>query len=52
MQAIIENGGKQYRVAAGDVVRMEKLAGDVGSEVEFVKALFNDSGELVSGAPP
>jgi large subunit ribosomal protein L21 len=52
MQAIIENGGKQYRVAAGDVVRMEKLAGDAGSEVEFpVKALFNDSGELVSGLP-
>ena len=52
MQAIIENGGKQYRVTAGDVVRMEKLAGEVGSEVEFpVKALFNDSGELVSGTP-
>jgi large subunit ribosomal protein L21 len=51
MHAIIETGGKQYRVAAGDVIRVEKLAGDVGSEVEFpVKAAFSDSGELVSGA--
>ncbi len=51
MHAIIETGGKQYRVAAGDVIRVEKLAGDVGSEVELpVKAAFSDSGELVSGA--
>ena len=32
MHAIIETGGKQYRVAPGDVIRVEKLAGDVGSE--------------------
>ena len=51
MHAIIETGGKQYRVAPGDVIRVEKLAGDVGSEVELpVKAAFNDSGELVSGS--
>jgi large subunit ribosomal protein L21 len=50
MHAIIETGGKQYRVAPGDVLRVEKLAGDVGSEVEFpVKASFKDGGELVSG---
>lgn len=51
MHAIIETGGKQYRVAPGDVIRVEKVAGDVGSEVELTaKAAFNDSGELVSGA--
>ena len=51
MHAIIETGGKQYRVAPGDVIRVEKLAGDVGSEVELpVKAAFQDGGELVSGA--
>ena len=51
MHAIIESGGKQYRVAPGDVVRVEKIPGDVGSEVEIpVKAAFQDSGELVSGA--
>jgi large subunit ribosomal protein L21 len=51
MHAIIETGGKQYRVAAGDVIRVEKLAGEIGSEVELpVKMAFGDSGELVSGA--
>jgi large subunit ribosomal protein L21 len=51
MQAIIETGGKQYRVAPGDVIRVEKLAGDTGSEIELAaKAAFNDGGELVAGA--
>lgn len=51
MHAIIETGGKQYRVASGDVIRVEKLAGDVGSEIDLpVKAAFRDGGELVSGA--
>jgi large subunit ribosomal protein L21 len=51
MHAIIETGGKQYRVAPGDVLRVEKLAGDVGAEVELpVKAAFQDGGEMVSGA--
>jgi len=51
MHAIIETGGKQYRVAPGDVIRVEKLAGDVGSEVELAaRAAFKDGGELVSGA--
>jgi large subunit ribosomal protein L21 len=50
MHAIIETGGKQYRVAPGDVIRVEKLAGDVGSEVEFAaKATFQDGGEMVHG---
>ena len=50
MHAIIETGGKQYRVAPGDVIRVEKLAGDVGSEIELpVKATFKD-GALVHGA--
>ena len=50
MHAIIETGGKQYRVEPGDVIRVEKLAGDVGSEVELpVKAAFKDGGELVAG---
>ena len=50
MHAIIETGGKQYRVAPGDVIRVEKLAGDVGSEIELpVKLAFEDSGELIPG---
>jgi large subunit ribosomal protein L21 len=51
MNAIIETGGKQFRVAPGDVIRVEKIPGDVGAEVELpVKAAFGDGGELVSGA--
>ena len=50
MHAIIETGGKQYRVAPGDVIRVEKLAGEIGSEVELpVKAAFKEGGDLVSG---
>ena len=51
MHAIIETGGKQYRVQPGDVIRVEKLSGDVGSEIDIpVKAAFGEGGELVSGA--
>src|SRR4051794_7795970 len=50
MHAIIETGGKQYRVAPGDVLRVEKLAGEIGSEIELpAKAAFKDGGELVAG---
>ncbi|MGD0867980.1 MAG: 50S ribosomal protein L21 [Bryobacteraceae bacterium] len=50
MHAILETGGKQYRVAPGDVIRVEKLEGEIGSEVELpVKAAFTDEGQLVTG---
>jgi large subunit ribosomal protein L21 len=50
MHAIIETGGKQYRVASGDVIRVEKLDGEAGSEIELpVKAAFNDDGQLAQG---
>jgi large subunit ribosomal protein L21 len=50
MHAIIETGGKQYRVAPGDLIRVEKLAGDVGSEIELpAKTAFKGGGELVAG---
>jgi len=52
MYAVIEAGGKQFRVAPGDSIRVDTLAGDVGSEMEFgrVVALVDDSNELMSGA--
>jgi len=50
MHAIIETGGKQYRVAAGDVVRVDKLEGEVGSEVDLpLRAVFKDEGQLLAG---
>lgn len=52
MYAVIETGGKQYRVAPGDSIRVETLAGDVGAQVELGKviALFNDGNELKTGS--
>jgi large subunit ribosomal protein L21 len=50
MHAIIETGGKQYRVAPGDVLRVEKLAGEVGSEIELAaKASFGEGGDIITG---
>jgi large subunit ribosomal protein L21 len=51
MHAIIETGGKQFRVAPGDVVRVPKLAGDPGSEIALGKvlAVFKDGGEGKDG---
>jgi large subunit ribosomal protein L21 len=51
MYAVIETGGKQYRVAAGDVIQVETLAGEVGAEVELSKvvALVTDGNEVLTG---
>src|SRR5579872_6380927 len=50
MYAIVETGGKQYRVTPGEVFRVEKLAGEIGSAVEFpALAVFQDGGELLAG---
>jgi large subunit ribosomal protein L21 len=51
MHAIIETGGKQFRVAPGDLLRVPKLAGEPGAEVALGKvlAVFSDGGELAIG---
>jgi large subunit ribosomal protein L21 len=51
MHAIVKTGGKQFRVAPGDVIRVPKLAGEVGSEVALgeVLAVFPDGGSLLTG---
>ena len=51
MYAVIETGGKQYRVAPGQTIQIDTLAGDVGTDVEFdrVLALSNEANELVLG---
>ncbi|MEO7650835.1 MAG: 50S ribosomal protein L21 [Bryobacteraceae bacterium] len=50
MHAIIQTGGKQYRVAPGDVIRVEKLPFEQGSAIEFpnVLAVFKDGGEVLT----
>lgn len=40
MYAVIKTGGKQYRVAAGDVIKVEKLAAEVGQTVDFGEVLM------------
>jgi len=51
MYAVIETGGKQYRVAPGQTVEVDTIAGSIGEHVEFdqVLAISNDSNELVLG---
>ncbi len=52
MYAIIETGGKQYRVKPGDVVRVERLRGDVGSSVTLGDVLLvAGEGEPRVGSP-
>jgi large subunit ribosomal protein L21 len=52
MYAIIATGGKQYRVAEGDVIRIEKLDAEPGSEVEFDRVLMVGGGDDARvGAP-
>ena len=50
--AVIETGGKQYRVESGMKIRVEKLAIEEGKDVAFDKVLLrSDEGDLKIGAP-
>lgn len=52
MYAVIRTGGKQYKVQEDQVLRVEKLEGSEGSEVEFNDVLLYSDGETVTlGAP-
>ena len=52
MYAIIETGGKQYRVQQGDTLFIEKLEANQGETVEFDKVLaVSKDGQLVLGTP-
>ncbi len=52
MYAIIETGGKQYKVQEGDILFIEKLNAEVGDDFVFDKVLaVSDEGELKTGSP-
>ncbi len=51
MYAIIATGGKQYKVAEGDVIRIEKIEAEAGSVVTFDQVLCVNNGELTIGCP-
>ena len=52
MYAVIETGGKQYRVAAGDTIEVERLSGEVGATIAIDRVLMVAGDEGISiGAP-
>ena len=51
MEAVIATGGKQYRVAPGQVIKVERLGSPAGSSVEFKQVLFVSNGGEVTVEP-
>ena len=51
MFAVMKTGGKQYKVQAGDVLRVEKLAADAGETVQFNDILMLGGDDVTLGAP-
>lgn len=51
-KAIIKTGGKQYRVAVGDKLRIEKLTDEVGATVDFDEVLLVGAGEATRVGTP
>jgi len=57
MYAVVKTGGKQYRVAAGDILKIEQIPADIGQEITLDQVLSGGEGDqlkvgtpLVSGA--
>ena len=52
MYAVVNSGGKQYKVQQGQILRVEKIPGDVGNSVTFDRVLMFSDGENVSIGQP
>jgi large subunit ribosomal protein L21 len=52
MYAVIKTGGKQYRVNQGDTLKIESVAGDVGSAIVLDQVLMVGDGDKVSVGRP
>ncbi|MEK6599824.1 MAG: 50S ribosomal protein L21 [Deltaproteobacteria bacterium] len=52
MYAVIRTGGKQQTVAEGDVIKVEKLSGDAGSQIEFKDVLMVGSDKEIKVGQP
>lgn len=52
MYAVVKTGGKQYRVAAGDILEVEKLDGEVGDTVSLEEVLLVANGDTVQIGQP
>ncbi|MEF3048505.1 50S ribosomal protein L21 [Pseudotabrizicola sp. L79] len=51
MFAVLKTGGKQYKVQAGDVLRVEKLAANAGDKIQFNEILMVGGESVTVGAP-
>jgi large subunit ribosomal protein L21 len=51
MFAVIKTGGKQYKVAANDVITIEKLDGTTGDTIQFTEVLMLGGAEMIVGSP-
>ena len=54
MYAVIQTGGKQYLVKSGETIKIEKIEGDAGSNIEFDKVLLTaneDGSDVKIGTP-
>ncbi|MDR5684239.1 MAG: 50S ribosomal protein L21 [Armatimonadota bacterium] len=51
MYAVVDSGGKQYRVEEGQVLRLEKIEGEVGEEVVLERVVLLGGEQTVVGAP-
>jgi large subunit ribosomal protein L21 len=51
MYAVVRTGGKQYRVKEGDLLKVEKLAQDVGAKLDLEVLLVGEGAEVKLGAP-
>jgi large subunit ribosomal protein L21 len=52
MYAVVATGGKQYKVQEGEILRVEKLTGEIGSQVAFDQVLMLSDGETVKVGQP
>jgi large subunit ribosomal protein L21 len=52
MYALIQTGGKQYRVSPGEEVKIEKLPGKIGDQITFDKVLLTSDGETTNLGNP
>ncbi len=52
MYAVVSTGGKQYRVQEGDILRVEKILGEVGTPITFENVLLYSDGEKTSIGQP
>ncbi|MDY6855000.1 MAG: 50S ribosomal protein L21 [Thermodesulfobacteriota bacterium] len=52
MYAVLKTGGKQYKICTGDILKVEKINGDIGDTVEFKEVLMVADGDNIDVGMP